>query len=138
IYRYEGANRTPLPDPEVESLIAAESKRLGIARRAISDDEILLRCMLPLVNEGANVLADGTALRPGDIDVVWVYGYGYPAFRGGPMQWADELGLPHVLETLRRYEKEFGAHWRPSPLLVELAESGRRFSDLREPAVTAT
>ena len=129
-YRYAVGDRTPQPDPEVEALIAAESARLGIARRAISDDEILMRCMLPLVNEGANILRDGTAIRPGDIDIVWIYGYGYPAFRGGPMQWADELGLPAVLETLRGYETAFGAHWRPSPLIVELAETGKRFADL--------
>jgi 3-hydroxyacyl-CoA dehydrogenase len=130
-YRYEGTSRTPLPDPAVEAAILAESARLGITRRRIDDDEILMRCMLPLVNEGANVLHDGTALRASDIDVVWVYGYGYPAYRGGPMHWADELGLPLVLAKLRDFEARFGAHWTPSPLLVELAASHRTFADLK-------
>jgi 3-hydroxyacyl-CoA dehydrogenase len=128
IYRYDGTSRTPIPDPAVEALIVSESARLGIARRAVSDDEIRMRCMLPLANEGANVLEDGTAIRASDIDVVWTYGYGFPAFRGGPMQWADELGLSRVLAEIRSFETH-GSHWAPSPLLVRLAESGRRFGD---------
>ena len=128
-FRYEAESRTPLADPIVRATIVAESKRLGIARRSISDEEIVLRCMLPLVNEGARILADGTAIRSGDIDVVWAYGYGFPAFRGGPMQWADEMGLAHVVDRLRHFERALGTHWRPAPLLVEFAEAGRRFGD---------
>jgi 3-hydroxyacyl-CoA dehydrogenase len=129
-YRYADGDRTPHPDPEVESLIFAESARLGIARRTIDDAEILERCMLPLVNEGANILLDGTAIRPGDIDVVWVYGYGFPAFRGGPMHYADMLGLMRVFESLRALEARLGPHWHPSPLIEELVASKRRFADL--------
>ena len=130
LYRYANGSRTPVPDPEVEALIRAESARLRVERRAISDDEILMRCLLPLVNEGAKILADGTAIRASDIDLVWVYGYGFPAFRGGPMRWADVTGLGRVVEELRRFEQRYGVHWRPAPLLVELAASHRKFADL--------
>jgi 3-hydroxyacyl-CoA dehydrogenase len=138
-YRYESGSRVPQPDPEVEALILAESQRLGIRRLPIPDDEIVLRCMLPLVNEGANILLDGTALRAGDIDVVWIYGYGFPAFRGGPMHWADTLGLGVVRDTIRRFEQSGGERWKLSPLIDELAASGRSFSDYlpSRPAVTA-
>ena len=97
-YRYEG--RTPSPDPAVEALIAAESKRLGIARRTISDDEILRRCIAAMVNEGALVLEEKIALRPSDIDVIYVHGFGFPAWRGGPMFHADQVGLPRIAERL--------------------------------------
>jgi len=137
-YRYEPGSRVPQPDPEVEALILEESKRLGITRRSISDQEIVLRCMLPLVNEGANILLDGTAIRPGDIDIVWIYGYGFPAFRGGPMHWADTLGLTKVRDEMRRFEQQHGERWKPSPLIEELAASGHSFADYtaRQPAVT--
>jgi len=137
-YRYEPGSRVPQPDPEVEALILEESKRLGITRRSISDQEIVLRCMLPLVNEGANILLDGTAIRPGDIDIVWIYGYGFPAFRGGPMHWADTLGLTNVRDEMRRFEQQHGERWKPSPLIEELAASGHSFADYtaRQPAVT--
>ena len=130
VYRYAPGSRVPEPDPEVETLLRAESARLGIERRAIPDDEILLRCLLPLVNEGAKILADGTAIRAGDIDLVWLYGYGFPAFRGGPMRWADVTGLDHVVRELRGFEERFGALWQPAPLLVELAAARRQLADL--------
>jgi 3-hydroxyacyl-CoA dehydrogenase len=137
-YRYEKGDRTPHPDPAVAALIEAESARLGIARRNISGDEIVERCMFPLINEGANVLSDGTAIRASDIDVVWVYGYGWPAFRGGPMRYADSLGLAHVLARLRDLEARHGAQWTPSPLIVELAERGATFADfVAAPAAAA-
>ena len=130
IYRYAPGSRTPQADPDVEALLRAESARLGIARRTISDDEILLRCLLPLVNEGAKILADGTAIRASDIDLVWIYGYGFPAFRGGPMRWADVTGLGRVVEELRRFEGQHGEQWRPAPLLVELAAAHRQLAEL--------
>ena len=129
-YRYRAGSRVPEPDPEVEALIAAESRRLGIERRAFDDREILMRCLLPLVNEGARILADGTAIRASDIDIVWITGYGFPAYRGGPMHWADAIGLANVVEDLRAFETRYGAHWRPAPLLIELATGGRTFSSL--------
>ena len=131
IYRYEPGSRTPLPDPEVEELIAAEAGRLGIKRRAIDDEEIIDRCLLALVNEGARIIAEGIALGPADIDVVYCNGYGFPRHRGGPMFWADSVGLDKVLSTIRRFAAELGAqYWTPAPLLVSLAETGKKFSDL--------
>ena len=81
-----------------------------------------------LINSGANLLREGVALRPGDIDIVYVYGYGYPPHHGGPMWYADELGLPQVLENLRALRTRFGAHWEPSPLLAEIAQRGEKLS----------
>jgi 3-hydroxyacyl-CoA dehydrogenase len=138
IYRYERGSRTPLPDPDVEALIAAEAGRLGIERRAIDDREIIDRCLLPLVNEGARIIAEGVALGSIDIDVVYCNGYGFPRHRGGPMFWADSVGLDKVLTTIRRFADELGPqYWTPAPLLVSLVEAGKKFADLpREARVT--
>ena len=95
-YRYEAGSRTPHPDPEVEALIVAASRRLGVARRAIDKKEIVERLIFPMINEGARILEEGIALRPGDIDVIWVYGYGWPVWRGGPMFYADSVGLAYI------------------------------------------
>ena len=122
-YRYEG--RTRISDPAVVSLIEEVSRELGIKRRAIPDEEILDRLLHPLVNEGAKILEEGIALRPGDIDVVYVYGYGFPAWRGGPMHWAQEAGLAAVVKTMERLAPTHGARWRPAPLLERLAASGQ-------------
>jgi 3-hydroxyacyl-CoA dehydrogenase len=131
IYRYEPGSRTPLPDPEVEALIAAEAGRLGIERRAIDDQEIIHRCLLPLVNEGARIIAEGVALGSVDIDVVYCNGYGFPRHHGGPMFWADSVGLDKVLSTIRRFGDELGPqYWTPAPLLVSLAGAGKKFADL--------
>ncbi len=101
-YLYEAGSRTPKPDPEVEALIVATSKRLGIERRALSRDEILERLLFPMINEGARILEEGIAQRSGDIDVIWVYGYGFPIWRGGPMYYADQVGLPYIRDRLDR------------------------------------
>lgn len=127
-YRYEPGSREPIPDPEIDALIAQCAAQAGITRREISDDEIVARTIYALVNEGARIVQDGIAQRASDIDVVYVAGYGFPMFRGGPMFYADTVGLPNVLETIRRFHAEHGQYWEPAPLLVELAESGRRFS----------
>jgi len=130
-YRYEQGARAPLPDPEVHALIEREAARLGIQRRQIADEEIVERCILPLINEAARIVEEGIALRPGDVDVVWVNGYGFPRYRGGPMCHADELGLRQVLTTLQRFRSEHGPqYWTPAPLLGRLVEEGRSFRDL--------
>jgi 3-hydroxyacyl-CoA dehydrogenase len=132
IYSY-AEGRTAQPDPEIEAMLLAFSDEMGIKRREISTAEIVDRCILAMVNEGANILAEGVAYRPVDIDLVFIAGYGFPAERGGPMFHADRLGLPQVLERIRRLEQtEHGNLWRPSPLLVDLAKSGRTFGELND------
>jgi 3-hydroxyacyl-CoA dehydrogenase len=111
----------------VNSLVEAVSQGLGIRRRSIGDEEILERLLHPLVNEGARILAEGIAIRAGDIDVVYVNGYGFPAWRGGPMFWAEQTGLERVLETMRRLAPTHGARWRPAPLLERLVAAGAGF-----------
>jgi len=125
-YRYEG--RTRIPDPEVVALIEQVSRELGIERRSIPDEEILERLLHPLVNEGARIVEEGIALRASDIDIVYVNGYGFPAWRGGPMYWAEEAGLERVIATMRRLAPRRGARWRPAPLLERLVASGRGLS----------
>ena len=114
-YRYEPGKRVPLPDPSIEHFFAEEAQRLGIERRPISADEIVNRCLYALVNEGAKILDEGMALRGDDIDVIYVSGYGFPAFRGGPMFWADTVGLTNILADIERFHKAHGDFWKPSP-----------------------
>lgn len=128
-YRYEGRNR--LPDPEVLALIEAVSRDLGIARRSISDEEILSRLLHPLVNEGAKIVEEGIAIRASDIDVVYVNGYGFPAYKGGPMFWAETTGLDKVVETMRKLAPSRGSRWKPAPLLERLAKEGQGWSSVR-------
>jgi 3-hydroxyacyl-CoA dehydrogenase len=117
-YRYEG--RTRIIDPEVTALIENVSRELGIRRRTIPDEEILDRLLHPLINEGARILEEGIAIRASDIDVVYVYGYGFPAYKGGPMFWAEQAGLARVVDTMRRLAPSHGARWAPAPLLERL------------------
>jgi 3-hydroxyacyl-CoA dehydrogenase len=131
-YRYEG--RTRLPDPEVLTLIEGVSRDLGITRREIPDEEILSRLLHPLVNEGARIVEEGIALRASDVDVVYVNGYGFPAYKGGPMFWAQESGFDKVVETMRKLALTHGQRWRPAPLLERLASSGQGWSDLKKTA----
>jgi len=124
-FRYEAGNRKPVRDEEAERIMAAESERLGISRRSdIGDEEIVKRCMFALVNQGAHLLGDGIALRPGDEDIVWVYGYGFPWFHGGPMWWADSLGARTVYDQIALWQRTLGKHWIPAPKLKEAAETG--------------
>ncbi|MBT1449429.1 enoyl-CoA hydratase/isomerase family protein [Glaciecola sp. XM2] len=136
VYLYEPGNRKPIPDPEVMEIAARKAKELGIEQREISDQEILERCIYPLINEGANILKEGIAMRASDIDVIYVYGYGFPVFRGGPMQYADEIGLDNVLARMKYYQEnlgEYGKHWfEPSELLQELVESKQTFASLNK------
>ena len=117
-----------MPDPVIEQLIVEHSRQAGIERCAISDDEILARCLFSMINEGARILQEGIAARPVDIDIVWLHGYGFPAWRGGPMFYADQVGVSNVYEAILRYQRRFGPDfWTPAPLLAELALAGRGF-----------
>jgi 3-hydroxyacyl-CoA dehydrogenase len=130
-YKYEAGSRAPLPDPEVETLIDATLQRLGRKRRVVSDEEILERMMYPMINEGARILEEHVAARPSDIDVIWIYGYGWPVYRGGPMFYADQVGLKHIVERLSFYAKETNdASLEPAPLLKRLADEGSTFASL--------
>jgi len=131
MFRYEPGSREPLPDPEVRALIAAEAERLGVEQRTIDPQEIIERCIYGLVTEGARILEDAIATRPGDIDVIWTNGYGFPRYRGGPMHYADSLGLDRVYAAVCAFRDRFGPrYWEPPGLLKELAESGRTFAGL--------
>ncbi len=129
-YLYPDGSRTPVPDPEIAKLIESISKELGIKRRPVSDQEILERCMFTHINEGAKILGEGIATRPSDIDLVWIHGYGYPIGRGGPMFYADTVGVGKVNETMKKLYDEHGDMLKPAPLLEELAKSGKSFADL--------
>lgn len=129
-YLYEGGSRFPKPDPEVEKIICEASKAAGIERREISDDEILRRCIHPMINEAAKILEEGLATRPSDIDVVWVYGYGWPVYRGGPVRYADSLGLENVHKDLLEFQKQHGDFWKPAALFEKLVSEGKGFKDL--------
>ncbi len=129
-YRYEEGSRTPLPDPVVAEIVEEEGRRKHNARRQIDADEIVRRCMLALVNEGAKILEEGIALRASDIDVVYVYGYAFPVHRGGPMFWADSRGLDAVLADITAFHAAgYGDVWRPAPLIERLAAAGKSFGD---------
>ena len=127
-YHYEGGDRTPRPDPEVERIILEVSQGQGIKRRQIPDDEILARLLYPMINEGAKILEEGLAIRASDIDVIWVYGYGWPVYRGGPMYWADQVGLKTIRDRMRELQQRTGDEfWRPAGLLGKLADQGQGF-----------
>jgi len=129
-YLYEPGSRVPKPDPEVETLIVAASARLGIARRPIARQEIVERLLFPMINEGARILSERIAARASDIDVIWVFGYGFPAWRGGPMHYADALGLAHVRDRLTEFAARTGdERHQPAPLLAQLAAEGRGFGE---------
>ena len=128
-YLYEAGNRKPIPDPAVDKIIADYRKEHGIQSRQISDEEIIERLIYALVNEGAYILDEGIALRASDIDMVYLTGYGFPPYRGGPMFYADTVGLPKVLASIEKFQKGYmGEVWKPAPLLVKLAREGKRFN----------
>jgi 3-hydroxyacyl-CoA dehydrogenase len=128
-YRYEPGVREPQTDPLIEKLIADYRSAKGVTPRQVSDEEVVERCIYALVNEGARILAEGIAVRASDIDLVYLNGYGFPARRGGPMCYANEVGLANVVRALRRFAAEPGADasWEPAPLLLQLAEEGKGF-----------
>jgi len=125
-YRYEKGSRAPILDPLVADIAAASAREQGIARRTISPQEILERCLYPLVNEGARILDEGIAARPGDVDTVWINGYAFPAWKGGPMFWAERIGLANVLASTRAYARDHDG-WEAAPLLERVAVSGGRW-----------
>ncbi len=128
-YSYDPETRARTPDPEVEEMIRDFAAGRGIEPRAVSDQEVLERCLYPMVNEGAKILDEGMAARPGDIDVVWVKGYGWPLYTGGPMFWADSVGLGRVAESIRGWRRRLGgSHWELSPRLERLAAEGSAFA----------
>jgi 3-hydroxyacyl-CoA dehydrogenase len=131
MYRYEQGSREPVPDPEVRALIRDEARRLGVPQREISETEIVERCIYGLVTEGARILEDGISHRASDIDVVWINGYGFPRHRGGPLNFADTIGVKNVYRTVSEFEKRFGPeYWTPPQLLRKLAEENGRFGDI--------
>jgi 3-hydroxyacyl-CoA dehydrogenase len=127
-YKYD-ENRKAAPDPEVADLIRQWTSEAGIAQRQISDEEIVQRCIYTLVNEGARLLEEGIALRAVDIDIIYLNGYGFPAYRGGPMWYADTVGLKNVYERIREFQERLGSWWEPAPLLQHLAEQGKTFAE---------
>jgi 3-hydroxyacyl-CoA dehydrogenase len=132
-YRYEPGSRTPKPDEEVEQLILATALRLGAKRRSIDNKEIVERLLFPMINEGARILDEGIAARPGDIDVIWVWGYGFPSWRGGMMFYADSVGLGYVRDRLKGFAAQVGdIRHEPAPLLARLADEGRGFASLAD------
>jgi 3-hydroxyacyl-CoA dehydrogenase len=128
-YKYNLPDRKPIPDPDVEKIISDYRKEKNIQTRQISDEEIVERLIYALVNEAAYILEEGIALRASDIDMVYLTGYGFPPYRGGPMFYADTVGLPKVLASIEKFSKGYmGEVWKPAPLLVKLAKEGRKFN----------
>jgi 3-hydroxyacyl-CoA dehydrogenase len=127
-YKYDApGSRNRNTDPLIEELANEEARKRGIVRRPIADEEIVARITTALANEGARVLEDGFATRPGDIDIIYVYGFGFPRHRGGPMFYADTVGLPKVLSRVNEYRARFGDYWEPAPMLEKLVGEGRGF-----------
>ncbi len=127
-FRYEKGDRTPIPDADVEKIIVEVASEMRITRRKIGDDEILARLLYPMVNEGAKILEEKIAIRASDIDVIWVYGYGWPVYRGGPMFWADQIGLKTIRDRMQEWQKTQGDVWKPADLLNRLATEGKTFT----------
>jgi 3-hydroxyacyl-CoA dehydrogenase len=130
-YDYQAGKRDAIPSPLVNKMIEDHRKELGITPRKISDEEIVQRLVFALVNEGARILEDGIASRAGDIDMVYLTGYGFPMHRGGPMMYADQVGLFNVVQAMKRFQqnpRDDAAFWEPAPLLAKLAAEGKSFS----------
>ena len=129
-YNYDPETRARSTDEAVIELVEAKANEFGIARRAISDEEIVDRLVFALVNEGARILEEGIAQRSGDIDIVYIYGYGFPPVKGGPMHYADAQGLARVYERICEFREQLDAgHWQPATLLKDLAENGSSFEE---------
>jgi 3-hydroxyacyl-CoA dehydrogenase len=136
-YKYD-ENRRAIPDPEVAQLVRKWASAAGVVQREISKEEIVDRCVYALVNEGARILEEGYALRAVDIDIIYLNGYGFPSYRGGPMWYADTVGLKRVLDRVEQFHKQHGELWQPAPLLKRLAQEGMKFADFnKEQSATA-
>jgi len=129
-YDYDD-NRNAKPSPVTEQIVRDFRSRRGINARAISDAEILERCLYPMINEGAKILEDKKAIRASDIDIVWINGYGWPVYRGGPMFYGDSIGLDKVLAKMKEWQGTMGDVFKPSELLEKLAGEGKKFADLK-------
>jgi len=127
-FRY-GDDRKPVPDPEVDELVQSTAREAGIPQRDFSREEIIERCLYMMINEGARILEEGYALRAGDIDTIYLSGYGFPAYRGGPMWYADTVGLKKILNRIVAFREQHGPRWEPAPLLRRLAEEGNTFAN---------
>jgi 3-hydroxyacyl-CoA dehydrogenase len=136
-YRYEPGGRNAIPDPKVTAIIEAYREKKGIKPRKVSNEEIVERCIYALINEGARIVAEGIAQRSSDIDLVYLYGYGFPAWRGGPMFYADQVGLSEVARVLKQIAAQpaqpgsDASFWTPAPLLAQLAQQGKTFSGFK-------
>ena len=133
-YLYANGARTGMPDPEVLAIVDAERAKKGVTPRQFTPEEIMRRYMAAMVNEGAKVVEEGIALRPLDVDVTFLSGYGFPRHRGGPMKYADMVGLPQVLADIRAFALEDSLFWKPAPLLEKLVAEGRNFDSLNKAA----
>ena len=131
-YLYPQGARIGQPDPEVLGIVDAERAKKGVTPRSFTAEEIMRRYMAAMVNEGAKVVGEGIALRPLDVDVTFISGYGFPRHRGGPMKWADMQGLPKVLADIEAFAKEDALFWKPAPLLQKLVAEGRNFDSLNK------
>jgi len=129
IYDYDEGSRAPKPSDFALNVLEEERAKLGITPTAKSADQIVERSMLALINEGAKILGEGHAYRASDIDIVYINGYGFPAYRGGPMHYADHLGLKTVLEKIKAFEAEAPRWWKPAPLLEKLVAEGKSFAE---------
>ena len=128
-YKYDSETRRRQSDPEIESMIKTEAAKLGVEQREVEESEIIARCLYPLINEGAKILEEGIAQRPSDIDVVYVFGYAFPVAKGGPMFYADQVGLKNVYDKICEFRDRYGEqYWQPSPLLEQLAKEGKTFA----------
>jgi 3-hydroxyacyl-CoA dehydrogenase len=132
-YDYEPGNRTPIPSAVTADLIKEAAAKFGIEQRQVSDEEIIERCFYSMFNVGCDILSEGIAYRASDIDIVYINGYGFPAWRGGPMHWAENaVGLETVLNRIREFAELHGERWwKPSPLLVNLVENGGSLRDIQ-------
>ncbi|MBN3756433.1 fatty-acid oxidation protein subunit alpha [Paraburkholderia sp. Tr-20389] len=134
-YRYNPGDRKPIVDPEVDAIIAGVARELGVEQREFSDDEILQRLLFASVNEVCKILEDGKAYRASDVDVMWLYGFGFPRHRGGLMYWADTVGAGKVGQQVQAWHEQFGKRWKPGRLLLEAAAAGSQLRDLRAPGI---
>jgi 3-hydroxyacyl-CoA dehydrogenase len=129
---YDYSGDTPVPNPEIATIIETERKAAGVTPRTFTDAEIVDRYMTAMIVEAARVVEDGTALRPIDVDAVFLFGYGFPRFRGGPLKYADEVGAKELVRRIEEYSKEDAFYWKVPPLLAKMAQTGGTFAELNK------